>query len=235
MTEIVVTEKEKNVKYLLYLQKNLAEIFNQTQTLVKCYKNNQRAVLELEVQDLYKDLIINELIDKIADVIVVGYKYVFLKDKVKPMGLNDDGKNLLLAGIISADIDDDKKYVISKIKGFDSIAIDGVYNFRLKILKEKWFEISSLMPTAFMPEQLKEFLSYISGGRKERIFIDGEAVYDSHYRRQIKSELTESPDALTEVVLCGASEINLLSSPDKRLESGLMSYYGSKVNFVKKG
>ena len=234
MTEIIITDKEKNVKYLLYLQKNLAEIFSQTKTTVRCYKHNQRAVLELEVQDLYKELIINELIDKIADVIVVGYKYLFLKDKISPVGLSSDGKNLLLAGIISADLDDDKKYVISKIKGFDNIAIDGVYNFKLKILKEKWLEISSLMPSAFTPEQLKEFLSYISGGKKEKIFIDGDAVYDAHYRRQIKSELTENSDTLTEVILCGAGEIILLSAPTKRLQNGLMAYYGSKVNFVKK-
>ena len=47
------------------------------------------------------------------------------------------------------DIDEDKKYAIKKLKSFQEYALDGIFNFRLQPLKNKWREVASYIPFSF--------------------------------------------------------------------------------------
>lgn len=233
MTEIVITDKSKNINNLFYLQKTLAEIFGQTESVTSVEGVDKEASMRVFVKPFYEDLIKEELADKIAEVIAIAYKYEFFANKIKPNGLSDSEVKLLLAGIISADFDDDKRYIIDKIGEFNSLSIDGIFNFKLKILKDKWSEITSVMPSVFTPEQLKEFLLYISGEKDKKIYVDESGVYDCHYRRLFRSELLGDPSILLETVLSGAYEINYLSFPPTKEQSALKEYYGSRITFSK--
>ena len=93
------------------------------------------------------------------------------------------------------------------------MAIDGIYNFRLKLLKEKWLEIAEMLPPFFTDEQLKDFLQFIVKDKKARVYIDDNFVYDAHYRKLIKTELFgDKTSILKEIVLSGADEIRVLST-----------------------
>ena len=234
MTEIVITDKSKNINNLFYLQKSLSEILGQTESKVYIESADKEVSMRLLVNPFYENLIKEELADKIAEVIAIGYKYDFFATTIKPSGLNDGEVKLLIAGIISADFEDDKKYIINKIGDFKSLSIDGIFNFKLKILKDKWAEISAVMPTVFTSEQLKEFLLYISGEKERKIFIDGDNVYDLHYRRLLRAELIGEKSVLIETVLSGAYEIDYLAMPPAKEQSKLKEYYGSRITFSHK-
>ena len=77
---------------------------------------------------------------------------------------------MLLTLLISADLDDDKKYCAQKLKGFNELSVDGMFNFRLKPLKNKWKEIAEYMPSYFSTSNLKEFVAYLLEGKKKRVF-----------------------------------------------------------------
>ena len=235
MTELYISDSEGSMKNLLYLQKSLAEVLRQTGSTVNLEISSKRAVLTIFVPKLYRELIIAELYDKIAEVIAVGYKYAFLKKSVKTEGLSAKNTELLFAGIISADLRDDKRYIVSKLKGLEDIAIDGVYNFRLKLLKEKWVEVASLLPIYFTADQLRDFLTYICKDKKSKVYMDENCVYDEHYRKLLKAELiSEEPNFVLETVLSGAEEIKLLSDiPDRELIP-LKEFYGGKITFSQK-
>ena len=50
--------------------------------------------------------------------IAVKYKYDFFKKNVYVNGLSQIDKEILVAGLIAADLDDDKKYSFDRIKTF---------------------------------------------------------------------------------------------------------------------
>ena len=54
-----------------------------------------------------------------------------------------------------------KKYIIKKLKSFTEYSVDGIFNFRMKPLKQKWNEIISYIPKSFGVTGLKEFVSYL--------------------------------------------------------------------------
>jgi hypothetical protein len=233
MTELVITDKSKNINNLFYLQKTLAEILGQTESSSFIESTDNESTMRVLVKPYYEGLIKEELADKIAEVIAIAYKYEFFVTKIKPSGLKESEIKLLLAGIISADFEDDKKYIIDKIGEFKSLSIDGTFNFKLKILKDKWAEICTVMPSVFTSEQLKEFLLYISGEKDKKIFVDGDGVYDCHYRRLLRSELLGEHSVLVETILSGAYEINYLSMPSINEQGSLKEYYGSRITFLK--
>ena len=72
MTEIVITDKSKNINNLFYLQKTLAEIFGQTESVTSVESADKEASMRVFVKPFYEDLIKEELADKIAEVIAIA-------------------------------------------------------------------------------------------------------------------------------------------------------------------
>ena len=142
-------------------------------------------------------------------------------------------KEILLTSLIAADLDDDKRYAFDRIKHFRDIAVDGIYNFRLKPLKKKWEDIVSYIPTCFMNEQLKEFISYLLENKKKRVYVDSGKVYDSHYRRLKRSSLLdgEGVKIIREVLLSNCGEVELNGSLPKEDEYYLKEFYSDKIIF----
>ena len=138
MAKLVVTDKDINKNNIDYLYFSLSNLVVQTESVMSEKHLGARQSLCVDSQEYYFDIIKGELLDKIADIIVVNYKYNYFKEKLSLNGLNDIEKELLLTLLISADLDDDKKYCLQKLKGFNELAIDGMFNFRLKPLKNKW-------------------------------------------------------------------------------------------------
>lgn len=233
MTELAVTENLHNYNNIEYLKNSLNELIEHTGSKLTIKQTDGRIEFFLDCSENFSDIIKAELIDKIAEIIAINYKYEYFKSQVKIGGLSEDEKEILFASLIAADLDADKKYCFEKCKSLNCIAIDGAYNFYLAPLKRKWEDIVSYMPTCFVNSQLKDFISYLLEHKKNRVYIDGQKVFDSHYRRLKRCDLLggEKIRIIREVLLSNCGEIELSGAIPKEDEYYLKEYYGDKIFF----
>lgn len=233
MIQLTVTENDYNESNLMYVQSAMSEMFTYAGCTARLERNSGRAKLTINCAECYSDIIKTEIADKVAEVVVIKYKYDFFKKNVSTSGLKTIEKEILLASLIAADLDDDKKYSLDKIKGYTNMAVDGVYNFRLKPLKKKWSDVASYIPTGFLNTQLKEFITYLLENKKKRVYVDCGKVYDSHYRRLRRSMLLggDGVEIVREVLLSGCGEVELFGDIPKDDEFYLKEYYTDKIYF----
>ena len=88
MANLCITEKSKNVDNLYYLQTALVEILNSSEYSVKNDVIEDRAKLNITCPEYYSEVIKMEVCDKIAEVIVVKYKYEYFKKTIKLIELD---------------------------------------------------------------------------------------------------------------------------------------------------
>ena len=233
MTRLTVSENYKNFSNLEYVKNSLKEILTHTKSNVYSNKTCDRIEFVIECSDGYSDIIKSELIDKIAEIIAINYKYVYYKNQIKIGGLSADEKEILYASLIAADLDADKKYCYNKCKEFNDIAIDGAYNFYLAPLKKKWEDVVSYMPACFINSQLRDFITYLLESKKKKVYIDGEKVFDTHFRRLKRTDLLggENVKIIREVLLSNCGEIELSGTLPAEDEKYLREFYGDKITF----
>ncbi len=237
MTKITVTENGSNQNNLFYVQNSLSEIFSQANCSVRQLNDETRNVLLINCPEEYKDIIRVEIADKVAEVIAIKYKNDFFKKNILLHGLSEIEKEILVASLIAADLEDDKKYAFDRIKNEQEIAVDGAFNFRLKPLKKKWSEIITYIPTCFLNYQLKEFIGYLLENKRKPVYVDSGRVYDSHYRRLKRSTLLDGESALItrEILLSNCGEIRLSGTLPKDDEFYLKEFYNDKIIFSGSG
>ncbi len=230
---MTVTEKDCNESNLEYIVTSLGEVFNHTQSNISIKRAGSRSVLEVEFPERYSEIINAEIADKIAEVIAINYKYDYFLRELKISGLSDTENEILLATLIAADLEEDKKYAFDKIKGSYELAIDGTFNFRLQPLKRKWADVVSYMPPSFINSQLKDFISYLLENKKKKVYVDGEKVYDAHYRRLKRCNLLggEKVNLLREILLSNCGEIEISGNIPKDDEVYLKELYKDKIYF----
>ncbi len=234
MAIITVSEKDFNESNLYYVQNCTQEILNTTESRYSIKRLGSRAVLTIDCPDEYSDIVSAEVSDKLADIVAINYKYDFFKKNVQVSGLNSVEYEILMASLIAADLDEDKRYSFERLKGSRDLAVDGIYNFRLQPLKRKWTDVVSYIPTGFMGSQLKEFISYLLENKRKRIYIEEGRVYDAHYRRLKKSSLLggDKVSIVREALLSNCGEIELLGALPKDDEKYLKEYYGDRIVFA---
>ena len=114
--------------------------------------------------------------------------------------------------------------------------MDGIYNFRLKLLKKKWEEIVSYMPEYFINTQLKEFIVYLLNGKKKKVYVESGKVYDCDFRRLnrglLMDEKLEKGKVIREILLSGSGSVDLSGELSDVDEFYLKEYYGENVNFT---
>lgn len=233
MAIITVSDRDYNENNLYYVQNTTQEILNTTESKYYIKRAGSRAVLSIDCPDGYCDIVGAEVADKLADVVAINYKHEFFKKTVSISGLGKTEKEILMASLIAADLDEDKRYSFDKIRGGGEIAIDGVYNFRLQPLKRKWEDVASYIPAAFTKNQLKEFVSYLLENKRKRIYIEQGRVYDAHYRRLKRSLLLgeERVSIVKEAILSNCGEIELFGTLPTEEENYLREYYGDRIIF----
>ena len=233
MTEICITERAENQNNLFYLTTSLSELLERAECSGITQTEDNRSRLTINCPEQFINIIKAELADKIAEVIVVNYKYKCFLDTIRVTGLEKMEKEILLTSLIAADLTEDKKYTFEKIKELDDIAIDGVYNFRLTQLKKKWKDISSYMPTVFVNNQLKEFLKYLLENKKRKVYIDNGKVYDNHYRKLNRCDLLPDFGAriTREIIMSNCGEIEISGRLEQDDEFYLREYFGDKIYF----
>lgn len=236
MSQIKITEASNKSKNVIYIYEMLSAVIKQLGCVSDLRGGKNRYELIVDVPSSYKELLINEIEDKIADVISVNYKYTFFNKRLNSSGLSSVERELLLTALISADIDEDKKYVVKKLKNYTEYTLDGIFNFRLKPLKEKWLDIVSYIPPGFQSVQLKDFIVYLIRDKMgKRVYFDGGQVYDKRYNLLKRIELLSGDSGeipiVKEILLSGAGEVELGSPLPERDEFYLKEFYGDRVRF----
>lgn len=232
MDELIVSERESAFRYIAYTAGALSgcrrtantEIRFQGGRVILCVRAGERALVALRAP----------VEDRIAEVYCVGYKYELLRAHVCPAGLTPEEREILLSAIIAADLAADKRYVLSRLAEVKEHTLDGFYLFRLRELAAKWKNIAACVPPVFSNGQLIEFMQYILGGSRGRVFLKGNEVYDARCRRLHRASLLGEktvPDTLREIVLSGAGKVECLGKADEREERFLRRYYAGRVGF----
>ena len=166
MAVISVTESIEGKGNLYYVQSATSETFSYTGCRVEINETGARSTLTVHCPEEYSEIILLEIADKTAEVIAVKYKNDFFKKGVTIDGLTPIEREILIASLIAADFEEDKKYAVKKLRGFDEYSLDGIFNFRMKPLKEKLKEITGYLPSSFTKSQLKDFISYLIKDKK---------------------------------------------------------------------
>lgn len=234
MAVLTVTDKDYNQSNLFYVQSATSELLSQAGCTIDNSVSGSRSVLRIDSPDRYSDIVRMEIADKLAEVVAINYKYEYFSKSIKVCGLSAVEKEILMASLIAADLDEDKKYTFEKIKYYNDIAIDGMYNFRLQPLKRKWNDIISYMPVCFVNSQLKDFITYLLENKKKRVYIDCGKVYDTHFRRLKRCSLLGGGDSVKivrEVLLSNCGEIELNGPLPKDDEFYLKEFYSDKIYF----
>lgn len=235
MTRLTVTEKDYNQSNILYVQSTMSELFSHADCSVSVTVENGRAKLNINCPEYYQDIVKAELADKLAEIIAIKYKYDYFKKSISVGGLSKTEIEILLASLIAADLDDDKKYAFERLKKCgEHNALDGIFNFRLQPLKNKWKDIAQYIPFGFVNSQLKEFISYLIENKRKRVLIDSGKVYDSHYRRLTRSSLLDGDNVkiVREVLLSNCGEVELYGVLPKDDEYYLKEFYSDKIIFA---
>ena len=233
MSNISISESDYNQGNLSYLQNSLSELFAHTECKLREESGGKRRLLKVTCPEYYREVVMAELSDKIAEIVAIKYKYDYFKENVKVGGLNSIEYEILMASLIAADLEDDKKYVYERLKNLNEIAVDGVYNFRLRPLKKKWMDVAGYIPPCFINSQLKDFITFLLENKRKRVYIDGGRVYDGNYRRLKRSTLLDGEDCkiIREVLLSNGGVIDISGKIPEKDEYYLREYYGDKIIF----
>ncbi len=233
MSIINLTESEFNKHNLYYLQTTLSELFLNTRCSLSEREISKRAKLSVTCPEHYLEIVRAEINERVAEIIVIKYKYEFFKKSLGVVGLTSTEKEILLASLIAADLEDDKRYVLERLKAQEEISIDGVYNFRLKPLRAKWVDIVSYMPSCFISSQLKDFVTFLLESKKKRVYIDHGKVYDCHFRRLKRVSLLDGEEVkiLREVLLSNCGEVEIDGKIPQEDEKYIKEFFGDKIFF----
>ena len=232
MEKLIVSEKECNSRYIAYIAGILSGRSVGGAT-VQIGFEGERVTLSAEADSLgeWKDL----ALEKIAEVLCVGYKYDLFSRSIRPAGLGAEEREILLAAIIAADFSEDYRYIRARLRDMAVHTIDGFYLFRLQALREKWKSIASCVPSYFDGKQLAEFMEYLLGGSRRKIFLKGKEVYDCRCCRLRRAALIDGGksemNTFREIVLSGAGKIECLSALSVSQENFLRRYYAGRVGF----
>lgn len=235
MKRIKVSDSTSGEDGISYLLKSLAPIASDLGGKIVGLNCEQRVGFKLFCREDRLDYFKSETEDKIADVLAIKYKYEFFKRKIHPVGLSKYETELLLTALISADIEEDKRYVLRRIRGLGEYVLDGTFNFKLRALKNKWKEIVSYIPLVFSSKQLEEFVAFLmSEKRGKRVFVQNGKVYDPYYNTLKRSSLLDGEgDVIREVLLSSGGTVEVLSQLTKEEEKYLRSFFGRRVSFLK--
>lgn len=236
MEEITVTESAANRGNVVYLCSALGGAVADFGGRTEIVSDDVRASLKIFVPEEGADFVRGETEDKIADVIAVRYKYEFFRRRVRPEGVDGLERELLYAALISADLFEDKRYIVRKLHAFREYAVDGIWNFRLGALRRKWTDIVGYIPLYFDGKKLKDFITYLVGEKKgKKVVVENGLVYDKHFNRLRRAALVDAEGEgviVREVLLSGCGSVELSGAVPPVDEKYLREYFGSSVSFT---
>lgn len=170
------------------------------------------------------------LASEIAEIIGVGYKYEFLKRSLN-VCLSKRETKLLRAALIAADYESDAAFIRRKIGESGEYAIDGIYHFRLKALREKWLKIVGYVPSGFTTEDFGRFCEFLVGESRNKVYLRGNVVFGENFTPLRRSRLTGEEDLETELLLSDAGFVYCIGEVEEGVGDFLQKYYAERAIF----
>ncbi|MBE7090445.1 MAG: hypothetical protein E7363_00830 [Clostridiales bacterium] len=234
MKELRITETVSR-KRLGIIASSLSQIFRVAGVKARYEEGDSTAALIIEIPEHYLEFVFAEVREKLADVIVVGYKYDFFMQNTQFWGLTAEQKELFLTAVIAADYLEDRRFAQRAIILCQEISIDGIYHFKLQKLTEKWQEICTCLPSYFGEEVYRSFMQYlIDDFSDSSVYLVGEMVYDKRYgKRNLSLLLSEKhvPNPAQEILLCCAKNLHVVGEEESSAMPFVKDFYGKNVRF----
>lgn len=227
MEEITVSEESARLPYITYLYHSLAGVLAREGGSAELAAGEERAALRIRTRGEETREVLKS---KIAEVLGIGYKYEFLRRRLRA-SLSRRDKKLLCAALIAADFESDGAYLTRRLGNSNEYCIDGVYRFRLTALKEKWQHIADYVPEGFSSSDLKQFCDFLVGESHNKIYLKGRTVFGENFAPLRRSRLLGEEDAETEILLSDAGFVYCLGEVEEGLEEFLQKYYAERAIF----
>lgn len=226
--EITVSEDKAQSAYITYIYNRLTEAVLRAGGSAKL-RFDDRASLVIRLPK--ESARVREAISReITEVIGVGYKNKYLEERLS-VSMSKREQKLLRAALIAADYEGDGAYIRRKITPTSEYSIDGIYNFRLNRLKEKWDKIIGYVPVGFSAEDLARFCEFLVGESRNKIYLRDNTVFGENFMPLRRSRLTGEEDIETEILLSDAGFVYCLGNVPDSLADFLQKYYAERAIF----
>lgn len=226
--EITVSDDKAHSAYITYLYNRLAEEVLRAEGSALLHFDD-RAALHIKLnRDAAR--VQSALQREIAEVLGVGYKNKYLEERLA-VSLSKRESKLLRAALIAADCEGDAAYIRRKITPSSEYAIDGIYNFRLGRLREKWDKIIGYVPAGFSSVDLTRFCEFLVGESRNKIYLRDNVVFGENFAPLRRSRLTGEEDIETEILLSDAGFVYCLGDVTEELSDFLQKYYAERAIF----
>ncbi len=229
MEEITISERKERSSYISYLYNVLSEGLLTSGGSGDLLFGEERTALMIRVPDS-SEAIREFTVEKIAEIIGIGYKYEFLRNRLN-VCLGRREKKLLCAALIAADYEGDTNYIRRKIGRKKEYTVDGIFHFRLTALQEKWEKIASYVPDGFGTGDLTKFCEFLVGESRNKIYLKGNTVFGENFIPLKRSRLTGEEDTETEIMLSDAGFVYCLGEVEESLGDFLQKYYAERAIF----
>lgn len=234
MERITLTQTMQNGqenRYIPYIYKKLKEKYSSIETQCKMEQEDGKNQLVFLKKDAFSLRLKRFTDDYVSDVLTIGYKYDFFRKRLSLPLLNEREKYILTVALVAADYQEDKKHVLRRLADIQDCSLDGVFNFRLGELKNRWKGVTEYIPMDFGGYSMENFLDYLIADGEHIVYLKNGKAYDENYRLLDKSELIGEPNQIAELLLNGAGQVYCFGETDEETKSFLKKYYKEKSVF----
>ncbi len=229
--EITITQNGFNGQYMSYLFGKVRERFSFLPATCDMDRRGDCTEIAFKTESAYCPYVRKFTEEHIADVLAIGYKYAYFDKRLSLPLLNGEQRRLLLTALVAADYQEDRGYILRRVRGYSRYCLDGLFHFRLQELKRRWEEIAEYIPTDMGEVSTEGFLSFLAEDGEGKIFLKKGKVYDGEYRRLSRSALTGKEWTVGEILLSGAEQVYCFGETEEETVAFLKKYYGEKVFF----
>lgn len=137
----------------------------QAKATVACSQNGNRNYMSVACADIYKSVVCDAVANAVAESLSVSYKNSYIRELLAVKN-GSFFQNVLVSVICVFDCAKDKQAVLGLVKNDEQICLDGYYNFRMREIKRKWWELTTLVGANRYvledDELVLEFLQYLN-------------------------------------------------------------------------
>ena len=144
MFEFSITLNEQNARAAKKLYRNLKDSTKIVGGVVTSYYENKNIYIVVACEDIEKSRISFFVCDEIAELISTDFKLKFIDEKLHISLSNKTNLNALKKALVAFDRETDKYIITHNLKLNKNIVLESFYEFKLKQLRLKWFELIKL-------------------------------------------------------------------------------------------
>lgn len=144
MFEFSIVLGEQNAEQAKKLYKNLKDSTKIIGGVVTSYYENKNIYIVVACDEIEKSRISFFVCDEIAEIISTDFKHKFIDEKLRLSLSNQINLNALKKALVAFDRETDRYIITHNLKLNKNIVIESFYEFKLKQLRQKWFELIKL-------------------------------------------------------------------------------------------